>query len=625
MNTGENLYLSSRVSSPLYDIGAWLYFITGSMDIAFFTKYIVLTLFAASGLTQLIKRSTVIESRLPNTKFLIFAVLLASMMGNPLMLHEAGPMVLWYLFLTPSWITVFLETRDLGLSKILSNWKTYALIILTIGSSDLFIFFYFPLFIFLAFIEKSNIYLKLKNISKGILFIELLLITSKLLYFYYKFQGNNISHSGSWGLVDYIKNFVAPLFLSVFLPFFWGPVIIFLNFALLGLIVYFGTRVPLVLKKYLIIWLSMLLILLLLGIFLHSVSFTREALPSAFRYHVAPWSIFVISMFPFFLDEVLKKTQTSPTLEGHRKTIITLVLIAILSISNIEQFYGSLVSARSKRTIDYDIRQWITKDMPNCIIDITTEGKSPSVSSQYVFLTQNNENGRNDNLTSLIENPWALNGRTFNQWRYSTSKSNYFFLEKFGLEGLNTWAYTEKDLTKAIEYANALGINYLVTTTRLAEVTHVKPLGQCHIPKDLRPRFVPFKQLLSGVATGNTSYQKDLFIYKMGLNPKQVPLTKVSSNRISYKIVCNEAKIYGLTTNYSSDLKVTNYENAQLTRNPESNLTTLKIKSCLGSQIKIEIKSQSNILFIDVFFLVLYLLMFMFLIYKRIYIGHTTQ
>jgi hypothetical protein len=79
MNTGENIYLSSRVSSPLYDIGAWLYFITGSIDIAFFSKYIVLTLFTATGLVQLIKRSILIENRISNTKFLIFAVLLASM------------------------------------------------------------------------------------------------------------------------------------------------------------------------------------------------------------------------------------------------------------------------------------------------------------------------------------------------------------------------------------------------------------------------------------------------------------------------------------------------------------------------------------------------------------------
>jgi len=618
MNTGENLYLSSRISNPIYDLGAWIYFITGSVDIAFFSKYVVLTLFLASGLVQLIKRNTLIENRIPNTKFLIFAVLLASMMGNPLMLHEAGPMVLWYLFLTPAWIIVFLETRDRGLSTMLSNWRTYALIVLTIGSSDLFVFFYFPLFLVLIVTETSNIYKSLKNVLKGILFIELVLIVSKVLYFYYKFEGNSVSHSGSWGPVEYIKNFVAPLFLSLFLPFFWGPAIIFLNFVLLGIIVYFGLQAPLVLKKYLIVWSSVLLILLSIGMFLHMVPVTREALPSAFRYHVAPWSIFVISMIPIFINDVLAKTKKTPAIEGHKKTVLACVLVAILAVSNIEQFYVSLVPAGSKRIVDHDLRQWITKDMPNCVFTTTIQANPSNAAGQYVFLTADNENGRNDNITSLIENPWALNGRTFNQWRYSTSKSNYLSLEKYGLNGLNTWAYTEKNLDKLLEYANALGITNLVTTTRLAESEHIKYLGECKVPNGLLPRFVPFKQLLSGVATGNTSYQKNLFIYKIVLNQTPVPIVKVSSNEISYSISCLEEKIYTLATDYSSDLKVTKYKNAQLTRNPETNLTMLKMKSCPGSQVRIDIKSQSNILYIDVFFLILYIFSFLFFIQRSL-------
>lgn len=618
MNTGENLYLSSRVSAPIYDLGAWLYFITGSVDIAFFLKYIILTMFSASGLIQLIKRSTSIEKCIPNTKFLIFAVLIASIMGNPLMMHEIGPMVLWYLFLTPSWILLFLDTRDYGISNMLLNWKTYILLFLTIGSSDLFVFFYFPLFLYLAAIEKSNIYRNLRNILKGVVFIEVVLIVSKILYIYYSFEGNNVSHSGSWGLFDYIKNFIAPLFLSVFLPFFWGPVILFLNFVLLGLIMYFGIQAPFLLKKYLTIWLAMLFVLLFVGILLHTIPLTREALPSAFRYHVAPWSIIIISMCPIFINEVLIKTKKIPSLERHKKIISALVLLAIMSLSNIEQFYGSVVSAGSKRIVDYNIRQWITVDMPNCIKNASSSATSSEKAAQYVFLTANDENGRNDNLTSLIENPWALNGRTFNQWRYSTSKSNYLALEKFGLNGLNTWAFTEKGLIQAFEYANTLGINHLVTTTRLTESKQIKYLGECQVPEDLRSRFQPFKQLLSGIAVGNNSYEKNLFIYEIMLDKIPAPVAEVSSNAISYSFICKVDQIYTLSTNYSSDLKVTNYENAQLTRIPESNLTMLQMKSCPGNQITVKIKSQSNILYIDVFFFVLYILTSLFLVQRII-------
>ena len=616
MNTGENLYLSSRVSAPIYDLGAWLYFITGSIDIAFFSKYIVLTMFSAYGLIQLIKRSASIEQRIPNTKFLIFAVLIASIMGHPLMMHEVGPMVFWYLFLTPSWILIFLDMRDYGHSNMLLNWKTYVLLILTMGSSDLFVFFYFPLFLFLAATVKSNFHRNLKNIMKGIILIELVLLLNKALYLYYTFEGDNVSNSGSWGLFDYTKNFIAPLFLSVLLPFFWGPAILFLNFVLLGLIMYFGIQDPRLLKRYLTIWLSMLFVLLFVGVLLHTIPLTREALPSAFRYHVAPWSIIIISMLPIFIDEILKKTNKPTPFEGNKKTITVLVVVAIMSLSSIEQFYSSVVAAGSKRIVDYDIRQWVSKDMPNCIRNASTNISSSEKAAQYAFLTANDENGRNDNLTSLIENPWELNGRTFNQWRYSTSRSNYLMLEKFGLKGLNTWAFTERGLIQSLEYANTLGINHLVTTTRLTESKQIKYLGECQVPEDLRSRFVPFKQLLSGVAVGNNSYEKNLFIYEIMLDKIPAPVAEVTSNVISYSIFCKVDQVYTLSTNYSSDLKVTNYENAQLTRNPESNLTMLKMKSCPENQIAVKIKSQSNILYIDVFFFVLYILTSLFLVQR---------
>jgi hypothetical protein len=267
-------------------------------------------------------------------------------------------------------------------------------------------------------------------------------------------------------------------------------------------------------------------------------------------------------MLPIFINEILKKTNNSPPLEAQRKIIAVLVILTILSLSNIEQFYSAVVSAGSKRTINHDIRKWITTDMPNCIKKSTTTAASSEKAPQYVFLTSNDENGRNDNLTSLIENPWALDGRTFNQWRYGTSRSNYLLLEKYGLRALNTWAFTERNLEKTIDYANVLGINYLVATTPLTSSEKIEFLGECEIPKDISPKFVPFKQLLSGIETGNTSYQKNLYVYGILLERNLTQITEVSSNTIKYNIVCDERKSNTLTTNYTSDLRVTSYDNA---------------------------------------------------------------
>jgi hypothetical protein len=538
------------------------------------------------------------------------------MMGHPLFMHEVGPMVLWYLFLTPCWTLIFLDTRDYGVSRMLFNWKTYVLIILTIGSSDLFVFFYFPLFLILAVAEKSNISFNIKNIFKGLVLVELALIANKTLYLYYLIQGNDISNSGSWSLLDYLKNFVIPLFLSLFLPFFWGPVIIFLNFILIGLIVYFGLQAPSILKKFIITWFSMLLILLLVGILLHAIPLTREALPSAFRYHVAPWSIIIISMLPIYINEVLKNTKKPSSLEDNGKIIMALVLIVILALSNIEQFYSSVVPAGSKRIVDREIRKWITTDLPNCIKEASTTAKSTEKAHQYVFITANDENGRNDNLTSLIENPWALEGRTFNQWRYGTSKSNYLLSEKFGLKGTNTWAFTENNLEKAIDYANVLRVNFLVTSTPLLSSEKIKFLRECEIPKNILPKFVPFKQLLSGIKTGNTSYQKDIFVYEIILNWNPIQITEVNSNNIEYSISCDSRKTFTLPINYTSDLRVKNYKSAQLTREIGLNLTRLKIESCTAKKINIKIESQNKILFLDVFFWVLYISMSIHLAFR---------
>lgn len=616
MNTGENLYISSRVSNPIFDIGAWMYFITRSLDLAFFSKYLILSLFCAVGLLGLIERSASVKQLIAKTKFLVFAIALASIMGNPLLMHEVGPMVLWYLFLTPCWTLIFLDTRDYGVSSMLLNWKTFVLIILTIGSSDLFIFFYFPLFLILAISEKSNTFASIKNIFKGIVLLELALGITKIIYLYYSIDGGNISLSGTYSLVDYLKNFVIPLFLSLFLPFFWGPVIIFLNFILLGLILYFGLQAPSIFKKYTIAWLLMLLVLLLVGILLHAIPFINEALPSAFRYHVAPWSIIIISMLPIFINEVLSNTNKLPSLENYGKFLKVLVLIVVFSLSNIEQFYSAVVPASSKRTVDREIREWITTDMPNCINEASATTASSEKVHQYVFITANDENGRNDNLTSLIENPWALDGRTFNQWRYGTSKSNYLLSEKYGLKGLRTWAFSEDNLKKTIDYANVLRINILVSTTPLETFEKIILLRECEIPRNIFPKFVPFKQLISGIETGNISFQKNVLVYEIFLNWSPIQITKVTSNAIEYGILCDERKTYTLPTNFTSDLKVTNYEGARLTRELESNLTTLKIKSCTAEQINIELKSQNKILYLDVFFWIILISMSVYLSFR---------
>ena len=142
-------------------------------------------------------------------------------------------------------------------------------------------------------------------------------------------------------------------------------------------------------------------------------------------------------------------------------------------------------------------------------------------------------------------------------------------------------------------------------------------LGECKVPNNLRSRFEPFKWLLGQYERGNTTYQKNLFVYKIKNNQNLVVASGINSNTIKYSILCDEKKVYTLPTNYSSDLIVTNYINAELVPNTDTNLTNLNIKSCTEGKIEIEIKSQSKILYFDVIFLFFYIALSFFLLFRN--------
>jgi hypothetical protein len=153
MNLGENMYVSSRVSSSIFDVGAWLFLTTNNLDLAVIGKLFLHFLICYIGFLKIFKIAYPVSSPKRN---IFFVISLVSTLCHPILYHEVGPMVLWYLLLTPAWLYIFLIAFNYGITAVLRSRLFYVLIFLTIGSSDLFIYFFFP-FVALTAFFVSNI------------------------------------------------------------------------------------------------------------------------------------------------------------------------------------------------------------------------------------------------------------------------------------------------------------------------------------------------------------------------------------------------------------------------------------------------------------------------------------
>ena len=106
-NFGENTYLTSRTPSPLFDIGSFFYFITGNPELSIFIKYSIYLLFLLIGLcllNQLLLKKYSLDFYLAKKLHIVIFIVFAF---HPIFYHEVGPMVLWYLFITPIFLYLF--------------------------------------------------------------------------------------------------------------------------------------------------------------------------------------------------------------------------------------------------------------------------------------------------------------------------------------------------------------------------------------------------------------------------------------------------------------------------------------------------------------------------------------
>lgn len=580
MGTGENTVLTSRAPTPLFDIGAWAYYLTGSIDISFFVKLFIYSFVAFLGIKKMFKLFY-LNSEVRNVKYFIyFTIVLGSILSHPNLLGDIGSMVLWYLFLIPSWIDIFRRVMHESWKDIFFSANSIFVFFLTLGSSDLFIFF---LYLSLLFIIITIFRPNKKQILKLFVYttvVEIVLLLSKINYIYYSLSEYSTSHSGTWNASDYLKFFILPeLKFALFFPHFVAPTIIYLNFVIIFLCIYLY-RIGKGQRAFLIAPVLNLILLLLFGILLHAIPFIRDNLPSAFRYHLGPWPIIFFSVLPIWMGRVEQDKRLNGSLDNalEGKTCVEaklrIILIALIfTFPSLGNIYAPVTPSNNKRVLDYELRDYVFRQIPTCINMLISSSPFMEKSRQYLFETTSSERGINDLLESLIEKPDSLFGRTFNHWRYSTSISNFTLNAKYGLGGFFTWAFSNQNEAEIRGFAKATGARFLIGTE--VHSNSFVSLGSCQGNEELLKRFMPFRSPLTGEIEGNKTYTSKIHVYYIDFpEEKSLPTnSKYYSDHASFVFNCNSNELHILPINYSKDLRIT-LGNAGLS-NFESNLDSL--------------------------------------------------
>jgi hypothetical protein len=599
MNFGENIFTSSRVANPMFDIGAWFYHFLGDPTLALLLKFIVYSFFTFFGCLKLIAHSSKIHAT-ERTKVIIFTICLTSILAHPALFHEVGPMVFWYLMLTPLWFYTFDRAVNFNFSETLKSPIFPCLVLLTLGSSDLFIFFYFFNLSFVIFLLNTRSVQNFKKVFSLLLFIECLFLITKIPYFYFLFSNEVESKSGTYGLIYYLENFLIPnIQFGIFTPYFFGPVSLFVNLVVICAFIYVRiTRTHIV--QYLSTTLWLFGLLSLEGSLLHSIPIFRENLPSAFRYHFA--------IFPFLVSILLitglwnqkqggKYPQVLKIKKPNLKIGFPLLIVACVTILAIPQnVYDRVTPAASKRVVDHGMEKWFTTDLPNCIKDYISKSDYQDLDRSYIFATSAVEKGRNDALTYLIENPKALDGRTFMQWRYSTSTANVKANKNSGLYEFNTWAFSDLSSQDIFRFSLESNSPFLISSTRL-EHPGMDFIGRCDYPIILQQHSLPFRSIWNGARLGNISLESNLYLYHLGADLKEVP----TALRLEYRSGSVEAgvRVSGQNTlvlpvNYSKNLRISNGDELLTFTKSSNNLVVLNLRNYKTSlPLDLQVYSQT--------------------------------
>lgn len=505
VNVGDNVTSSLKAPSVLFDVGAWFTWITGSQYVAFSLKFLVYALSAATGLALLVRANVSLNGRAVGV--FVFSMLLASVMLHPNLHHEVGPLNQWFMLTVPAWCYLLGD----GLAQLRARPALYVLAltgvtVLSLGATDLFLAFHLTTLFAFFLLRSIAIRADTASLMSVASYVALFVVVEKSDFLLTQIRGGDpyvISTATSWELAQYVDLYLWPtLSKSLLKPEFFGPITVFLTAPVL-LLLLTSLVVSKAFRSVAVLGALGLTVagLVGLGAFLHYSDTTRELLPSVVRYHLGIVPFLVASLLARYgsLGAAVDRRLATPAL-AMPFALLGLAVVLVLNAT----VYPSFVPETSKRVISPGLSQWLTSDLPGCVAAGVAKPRYASATRSFVFVGAewSSRSGRNDTLMFLIEQPEALGGRTFNQWRYSSSRYNDVLLTAAGQSSTNGWPFSIRDLPDALKLSDSTGSPFIVSTVPIAD-PGLDEVTAC-----------PFPPHLAEATEGNPTLASTVWVYQ---------------------------------------------------------------------------------------------------------------
>jgi hypothetical protein len=327
------------------------------------------------------------------------------------------------------------------------------------------------------------------------------------------------SAKGSFGIKVYINTFLIPLFKSLFLPSFSGPVSLFISPLFLSFLFLVLLRFNIYRNRILAI-LFVTIFQIIFSFILHT--WFSQLLPSALRYNY-----FIIVILLFILFSGLEKFQS------HKEVVIfivglflwVLIFLVTKSGNSFEALYAnyydnekfinniklilfltsiigiiiyfwynklnkiviyfcalstpffiySFNELTSLKYVDYgfhnvkseNLGKFVNNEGFSCINEAINKSEHYKETRSFIFVAPefsppDNISGRSDLALLFLERPDQLYGRTFGHWRYTVSSLQGNVSSKFTGSPINAWPATYQLGLGLYEYSKATFSPFLI-------------------------------------------------------------------------------------------------------------------------------------------------------------------
>jgi hypothetical protein len=627
-NTGSMFAADAKWPSQYIDIGAWFTFIFNDVNLSYTLKFATYSLLCAGSIFKLIQQNRFTAGLSPMSKLVFFGILCSSLILHPVLFGEVGPLLQVYLLLIPCWFE-FLKNANSRFAedKSRSIARLIVLVLASLGSSDLFFISSISAIFITFYLYHFSSPTRLLLLFKLHLLVLGFFLLDKSYYVLNKLNDDFlVSSSGTWTPSVYWELFLKPaLTKTVFYPEFVGPSTIFINILVIALgLISLRNKTSKEFHKFLSSAILVFAILCFAGFVMHSIQEIRVILPSAIRYHLTFFPFLVVSIIAAHGNLGFRNSKKQKLNNFFRKPLMVVfpLLMVILVLFSSTFTYGGKVSDYYEFTVDRNLGNWYQKSLPGCINSAVNTNPGNIPRSFMLVKKSFTENLMDDSLLIIGEQPKALDGRTFQQWRYSSGVLLNLKLLEVEKSGLFSRPFLANEPLKIMKFSHDLMVPYVLSTERLTNRAFLE-LGRCDFPD----------QFLETVMKNNT-LGATIFVYFIPdwTSGASKPITRslFSSSVATFTIDCtqlNSNKILSLPINYNPDiLSTSKSEQVSTARGKDNGLELDLFEQCKDIQtLDIEVTSHSRLVGIrNSIYLILPMIFVAILLARRFWLRHHT-